>query len=387
MVEKKPTKQGGLLYESVAKKIIGDIEKKIFLPGHKLSSEKELCRKHNVSHLTVRKALSLLVEQKYAVRRKGAGTFVADPALHHNKRLVPDDFIVVIVSNIRLSFLTELIESIELEANRRGRSVVLCNSHAGFSREVSYLQEHVRQGMMKFVVCPLGNDLTFYENLKKEDRLKMVFVDTTPDQGTIPVVKTDDVKGAYEATRYLMSIGHRNIVHLAGQKNFSSAGERVEGYTQAVGKKNAVILESGYSVTGGYNTVYNFIRAGRRPTAVFAGHDLSAVGARNALEDLGYRVPEDISVFGYGNLDIGKHYRLSTVNQQPALMGKLCVDVLETFMYDVKSLHKRLTVEHELIIRDSCRARKETKRKNEYDKQEIMVGKLPKAGSSGFSYP
>ena len=153
MTRIKKVKQGGLCYESVAKKIVSSIEKKIFLPGHKLPSEKELCREYKVSHLTVRKALSLLAEQKYAVRRRGAGTFVADPALHHNKRLMTDDFIVVIVSSIRLSFLTELIESMELEANRRGRSLILCNSHASFTKEVSFSGrgKTLRTGNMDYI--------------------------------------------------------------------------------------------------------------------------------------------------------------------------------------------------------------------------------------------
>ncbi|MEK6646053.1 MAG: substrate-binding domain-containing protein [Candidatus Firestonebacteria bacterium] len=347
-----------LLYEVLGKKLIQDIENKIFLPGQKLPPEKELCKKYKVSHLTIRRALSFLVEKKYAVRKKSVGTFVADFDNRYNN--IADDFIVVILTNICLSFSSEIINAIEIEANNNGKSIILCNSNANFAKETSYLQQHIKKGIKRFIICPIGNNTSFYENLKKEHKLKIVFVDISPlsANGVIPAIKTDDIKGAYEATKYLMSIGHSKIVYIAGPKDFSSSRDRIKGYVQAIGKENSVVLDESYSVNGSYNATFRFFSNNKKTvfSAIFAFNDIAAISAKNALEDLGYKIPDDISIFGYGNFDIGKHYKLSTVNQQTDLIGKLCVETLEDhFCYDIKNLQKRLIVEPELIIRNSCK--------------------------------
>jgi len=96
----------------------------------------------------------------------------------------------------------------------------------------------------------MGLDTVFYENLKNEHKLKIIFMDTTPGECSIPTIKTDDIKGAYKVTKYLLSIGHKkNSPYTRTQKFFINKGKN-KRICSGNGKENSVVLEGAYSING-----------------------------------------------------------------------------------------------------------------------------------------
>ncbi len=350
-----PGSGNGLKYRAVADELACRIKAGELLPGEKLPAEKVLCRQFDVSHLTVRRALTRLVEQGYAVRRQGAGTFVADRE-RAGGRIKADDFYVMIVTDSAFPFVARIIKAVESRAGSERRSVIICNTGADPRQEAAVVAHHIAAGFRKFVLMPVINDGVYYENLKSDKRLSLVFVDNAPRGCRIPAIKTDDVQGACRATEYLKKCGYRRIMHLAGPERFASARERCQGYAAAMGKRKKLVLPGAYSLRGGYNAVYGFMHDGHKlPAAIFAANDLMAAGAIRALGDLGLAVPDDVAVFGYGDVEpVAELFGLSTVRQDCARMGELCVEVLESSAYDLPQLRRRLVIEPELMIRKTA---------------------------------
>jgi len=172
-------------------------------------------------------------------------------------------------------------------------------------------------------------------------------------------VTGDNKRGGVLATSHLISLGRRNIAHIAGNFEVASAVDRFEGYRERMKKEglnyNSGLVQIGdFSEDGAYHAMKKILV--QKPDAVFAGDDLMALGAIKAIQDLGMKVPEDISVCGMDDIPI-------TVSMFPELT------TVRYGIYDVayratekliEMVEGRITeqVEEvmpvELIIRDSC---------------------------------
>ncbi|HNQ98810.1 MAG TPA: LacI family DNA-binding transcriptional regulator [Trueperaceae bacterium] len=120
-------------------------------------------------------------------------------------------------------------------------------------------------------------------------------------------VAPDDHDGGLQATRHLLALGHREILHLGGLMGHQAFQDRYGGYLQAldeagIGPRRDWLLDGGFTTLGGYRAVRRAFESGCACTAVFAASDEMALGAIAALEDLGLTVPLDVSVVGFDDL-------------------------------------------------------------------------------------
>ena len=179
------------------------------------------------------------------------------------------------------------------------------------------------------------------------------------DSEIVDVIVSDDVRGGFIATQHLIDLGHRHIVHLAGIGN--GAAERRQGFGQAVaaGGADGVVVEAGYNVEDGAKTMEEVLSSSDQPpTAVFAGNDLNALGAMNAIRDSGRAVPADISVIGFDDIALAswRGIDLTTVNQPTAQMGELAARMLTRRIADPGVPAQRVQIEPALVIRSTTRA-------------------------------
>lgn len=168
----------------------------------------------------------------------------------------------------------------------------------------------------------------------KNQKIKSVFLDRELEADHIGSVLFDSYISGYEATSYLINLGHRSIVYIEGAGETYDNSHRKAGYMDAL-KDNGIkpnpeyIIRGFYVKEGGYNAVKEFIREypGDIPNAFLAGNDLSAIGCIEALESEGLRVPEDISVMGFDDIQIAQYHdpSLSTVRNSIARQGVLSV--------------------------------------------------------------
>jgi len=144
-------------------------------------------------------------------------------------------------------------------------------------------------------------------------------------------VAPDDEAGGYAATRHLLELGHRSILHLTGQPQHQAGRERLAGYRKALRAYRVgdeTVLDGDFSTLTAYRAVRRAWEGGLRFSAVFAASDEMAVGAMAALEDVGVSVPLEVSVVGYDDLpEIGA--TLTTVRQDIAEIARTATQLVQ----------------------------------------------------------
>lgn len=210
-------------------------------------------------------------------------------------------------------------------------------------------------------------DTTVKENeikMFEQEDIKVIFLDREVSEKGVSSVLFDSFKGGYEATKHLINLGHKKIGFIESVDDVIDSLRRKEGYKAALKEyglsENQVILQGAFEEEYTYNAVKSFIRfhSEQLPDAFVAGNDLSAIGCIKALQSDGYRVPEDISVIGFDDIDIAQYFKpsLTTVRNPIARQGILAVDTLVS-MIEEKEAGSVKRLEGNLIIRESCTLR------------------------------
>jgi LacI family transcriptional regulator len=197
----------------------------------------------------------------------------------------------------------------------------------------------------------------FYEYLAK---VRLPIVSTMCNCNAIPTVKIDDRQAAFEAVSHLIGLGHRKTGLICGS-GYSFGKKRSEGYFQAL-RENGVSENEGrvvyvpqYSPESGMYGMRELLLRNRDLTAIFAASDELALGAMRTLQDEGIRVPEDISVIGFDDIDISDylHPRLTTIRQPIREIGEQSALNLHRHITGGNSVFREMIVPHKLIIRES----------------------------------
>ncbi|RDI95219.1 LacI family transcriptional regulator [Meiothermus sp. QL-1] len=170
-------------------------------------------------------------------------------------------------------------------------------------------------------------------------------------------VAPDDEAGGYAATRHLLELGHREIAHLTGQPHHQAGRERLRGYRRAleaygVAYRPELVLDGDFSTLTAYRVLRRAWEGGLRFSALFAASDEMAVGARAALEDLGLRVPQDVSLVGYDDLpEVGEG--LTTIRQDIAQIARIAAGLLREALGGAEPRGVRVPVR--LVVRGTTR--------------------------------
>jgi DNA-binding LacI/PurR family transcriptional regulator len=153
-----------------------------------------------------------------------------------------------------------------------------------------------------------------------------------------PCIGCDNLVGATLATNYLIELGYRRIAYVGDEfideYGFYTSAERYEGYKNALAAADIPLDESlvwlgrPYGFETARVLTANLLRQANQPDAIFAMSDIQALGCIAAIKTAGLRIPEDIAVIGYDNLETSFHTGLTTVNQNLELSGRLGIDYL-----------------------------------------------------------
>ncbi|MET8952467.1 LacI family DNA-binding transcriptional regulator [Streptomyces sp. NPDC004393] len=153
-----------------------------------------------------------------------------------------------------------------------------------------------------------------------------------PELPAVDIVAGDDEHGARLATEHLVGLGHRRVAHIAGQGVVGELRRRgFETVMREHGLADTAVVEQGdLTEEGGYRAAVRVLAARERPTAVFAFNDMACVGALSAAEQLGLRVPRDLSVVGYDNTYVSRlrHLWLTTVDNGSHDVGRRAAQCL-----------------------------------------------------------
>lgn len=203
------------------------------------------------------------------------------------------------------------------------------------------------------------------EKFIRED-IGIVFLDREEAHERISSVVFDSYQSGYEAAGYLINLGHKKIGFIESVDDMRDSLQRKRGYEDALRQYGLetdkdLILQGAFEEEYTYNAVRMFthFHSDKMPDAFLAGNDLSAIGCMKALAAAGYRIPEDISVMGFDDIDIAKYYTppLTTVSNPIARQGMEAIDTLVNLINgSEKGSIKKL--EGKLVARDSCSVKK-----------------------------
>lgn len=265
----------------------------------------------------------------------------------------------LIVTTLQDSFLDEVVREITDALEAQGYYVALSVSSDIQDKEHYLIQEERVDGLI--ILSPL-NEGPYVTELKKR-KIPFVLIDNQMDIPSVSSVIVDNYKGGYDATKYLLDLGHTKVAHLRGPELFLSAKEREKGFIQALkdaGLRPFAIEQGEFGIPEGYRMARKWIQEGTLPTAIFAGDDYMAIGAINAFMEAGIRVPDEISIVGYDDQFLAAELRphLTTIRQPSRRIGLTAVDMIMKQINGTLKRSMTVKLEPELVIRDSTESYK-----------------------------
>lgn len=264
----------------------------------------------------------------------------------------------LIVPDVSNPFFTEVARGVEDAASKRDYAVFLCNSDESATKEERYVNVLIQQQVRGVLITPAD---------MKSDRL-----DAMRDRGIAVAlldreikgrkqcsVSVDDVHGGQIAIEYLAGLGHKNIAWVCGPESIPQVADRGAGVVKAAkvaGSKIETIRVSLMNATNGEEAARKILELDVLPTAIFCANDLLALGVMRALLASKVRIPEQVSVLGYDNIEFAPSAAvpLSSIAQPSYQMGVTAADLLLNECEDGDSHeHQQIRFQPQLVERAS----------------------------------
>jgi DNA-binding LacI/PurR family transcriptional regulator len=348
--------------------IVDDIKSKIaagkLKADDQLGSHAELAALYGVSLITVKKALTTLIHEGVVFSRVGKGTYVALPT--HVNRVDAQPTIGLVLRDIRSPFFSRVMHSVEDAAYKLGYQVLLSNSSGKAEKEEAQIAQFRKFGVKGMIIASMSHKYHATPTIRRllRERFPFVMVSYIADKD-VPFSGSDHELGGYMATEYLIRLGYHRIGYINGERGNMVGDLRRQGYERAlkthdrkIDKRVMFHLRLGgewHDYQSGYEIGKRFRKMEVKPDAFFVYNDLSALGFENAILAQGLRVPEDVALVGFDDIERGEYAAvpLTTVRQPTDSIGKEAVELLQNLMEGRQdSLHRVL--QPELVIRESC---------------------------------
>ena len=329
-----------------------------------MATMKDVAQLAGVSTATVSRAL-MNPEKVSSSTRKRVEEAVLEAgyspnSLARNLRRNESKTIVAIVPDICDPYYTEIIRGIEDAAMEHGYLVLLGDSGQQKKRESSFVNlvfTKQADGMLL-----LGTDLPFDVSKPEQKNLPpMVMACEFAPELELPTVHIDNLTSAFEAVNYLTQMGHKRVAQIAGPDTAVLCQFREQGYQQAL-RRSGITRNPDYSVGGdfsfesGAQAVRQLLALSEPPTAIFCHNDTMAIGAIQEAKRLGTRVPQDLSVVGFDDIQFAQYCDppLTTISQPRYEIGRQAMlMMLELLRGNDVQAGSRL-LETQLVVRDSA---------------------------------
>lgn len=262
----------------------------------------------------------------------------------------------VMVSDLHNPFFADVVAGIQEEAARTGYKVLVNSGNRAAAREADAMETLLQLRADGIILGSpvLDDDVIVRASLE----VPIVLVGREARGPAVDSVTNDDRKGAEIAIEHCVALGHRRIAHIDGGEG-AGAPDRRRGYEAAMkrlGLGDLVCVVSGtYTEEGGHRGCLLLLAQRPRPTAIFAANDLAAIGALNAIEESGLKVPDDVSLVGYDNTSLAalRHISLTTIHQPRIEMGQLALSTLLERVDQDREEPRRVVLSPRLVVRAS----------------------------------
>ncbi|AZN39361.1 GntR family transcriptional regulator [Paenibacillus albus] len=344
------------MYERIFEELRDQIIERKYGVGDRVPSEKELGDEHGVSRITSKKALEMLATEGYIIRQAGRGSFVAEPQQKPHAKAASGTgqqgqsrhpggklLIGLVITDFADSYGTALIYGME-EASRANDSyLVLRRSFGSPEYEEQAIQGLLELGVDGLIIFPAQGEYFNAEILKLAiTKFPFVLIDRHLKGISAGSISTDNVKAAIEGTNYLFGLGHKSIAFLTPPPMDTTAiEERIEGFIQAHAEGGIIVdrelwmeditssLPQGNAEDNRVRDVEKIashLREHPQITAIFATEYNIAQLAQRAANELGLKVPEDLSIICFDSPEINGAFPLTHMKQNQLEMGRVAFE-------------------------------------------------------------
>ena len=329
----------------------------------------QIAKSLGVSTITVSRALNnrgyyIKKETKEKILKKAAELNYRPNHIARSLRIRSTHAIGLILPDIKNPFFPNVASSINKIANSREYNVILCSSEGGINKEKSEVSTLLNRRVDGLIIIPsdCNNGSDTYKQLK-ETNIPFVLMDRYWRNINCSYVVCNDIYGAYLATSYLIKLGHKRIAHFSGSMIVTSAENRLKGYKKALEEyeipySEELVIETDVTQESGTRAMEIILEQKENPTAIFAWNDTVAIGAMQAIKSKGLKIPEDISLVGFDDIDVSSllYVPLTTIHQPQDELGETSAKILfEQIENKENPQIKQILLEPELVVRNSCK--------------------------------
>lgn len=240
----------------------------------------------------------------------------------------------LLVSDISNPFFPEIIKSIEASAFDSGYTLILLNTNYDRDRAVDYVHRLTQMKVAGIILMNSEFDQAMVDEARRR-HVSIVFHDIGEVGEKMSKIILDYEVGIFEAVECLVSLGHKNIVHIAGSHEIYSGGVRQKAFVKAMKHflpqaPKAKVYEGDFRFEGGRRAATQILAEGTLPTAVVVANDMMALGAMLEFKAVGLRIPEDISIVGFDDISFARLAEppLTTVCSPRVEIGRRAVESL-----------------------------------------------------------
>lgn len=338
------------------------------MPGEQIPSENVLAQTHRLSRHTVRKAISMLVNEGYLYTEHGRGTF----CLSRSSKRNDSKNIGVIMTYISEYIFPRVIEGMERVLSNNKYSIILKNTSNILNNESLYFEDILSKDIEGLIIEPtksalFSNNLKFYEAFDKHN-IPYVFLhgDYRELDGKSKVV-LDDAAGMYSVVEYLAKLGHKKIVGIF-KADDTQGIDRHRGYAKALtdtglpyDPDDVIWYHTEEQDIKPYAIIKQMLESKRSIDAIACYNDEIAFKMFALLNKLGKKVPDDISITGFDDSFLSENcpVKLTTVSHPKEVLGEEAAKILLKLINDNDYQNNPIQkiIVPKLVIKDSCRKR------------------------------
>jgi LacI family transcriptional regulator len=265
------------------------------------------------------------------------------------------------VSSMTNPVFSRVVLAIEEHAHQLGYEILLAHTLNQPEREEMCLRRFLARRVDGLFISPvyrMAGEVPIYREIQAQDIPTVILGHTVPFCSQFVNVEADDLLGGYAAAAHLLKLGHKRIAFIAGPPAAPWTAERFEGYRRALRESgldvdDRLVFQAGRTIEDGAKAAMQMINESCDATAIQAVNDMVAVGCADALIKQGVRIPEDMSIVGFGNTLLSEYFRvpLTTIRQPKFRLGASAVEAMQALLKGDRPDPKRLAAT--ILIRSS----------------------------------
>jgi len=330
-----------------------------------MATIKDVAKRAGVSTTTVSHVIN---KTRFVAEETKAAVQTAIKELHYSPSAVARSLKVnntksigLLATSSEAPYFAEVIEAVENSCFAKGYTLILCNSHNNLDKQQAYLAMLAQKRVDGLLVMCAEYPDALLDMLEEYRAIPMVVMDWGEARKNFTDSIIDNAfEGGYMAGRYLIERGHRDIGVIPGQLARNTGGGRFQGFVKAMTEANIPlreewVVQGDFEPESGYQAMHKILMQKQRPTAVFCGGDVMAMGAICAADELGLRVPQDISVIGYDNVRNARYFSpaLTTIHQPKERLGEMAFTMLLDRIISKREESQTIEVHPKLVERRS----------------------------------